>query len=104
MEAALPVSAPVEYICADLRDEPMNHPHKLRSVAAWLLCLLLGSCRSHQPPVTQTYSGGVIESPALPPIEVPNELPAGSSAAASVPATTATDPIVRIRDEGLNRS
>src|SRR5438552_17649301 len=71
----------------------MSHPHTFTRSALVLFCLLVGSCaRAPQPSVSQTDSGSTIESPALPPIDVPADPSAGSSAITSSPATTSTDP------------
>src|SRR5258706_3409696 len=70
-------------------------------IAPLLLLLALPPCapaRRH-PPETAAADTGKIDSTAQAPIEV-----APPSTSEPAPTTTSTDPIVRIRDEGLNRS
>jgi carboxypeptidase Q len=71
-------------------------------IASLLLLLAFTSCTParRQSPETAATDIGQIESASQAPIEVAAPAPTSEPA----PTTTSTDPIVRIRDEGLNRS
>src|SRR5438105_255775 len=77
-------------------------PLRQSFIVPLLFLLALTSCTParHRPPETATADAGQVESAAQPTIDVAPAAPTSEPA----PTTTSTDPIVRIRDEGLNRS
>lgn len=74
--------------------------HLARGAIVLVTLLALSSC-THRPapqtPDTETDATASVAPESIAP-------PANESAAPAAPTTTSTDPIVRIRDEGLNRS
>src|SRR4051812_48527293 len=67
-----------------------------------LFILGIGVCCSRKSSPSVTASDGAADNLEVSPSVI--EVYADPATGTTVPATTSTDPIVRIRDEGLNRS